>query len=549
MKLYEALAHAFLMEGVDTHFCLLGDGNLHWGMALETGGARTLHARHEHCAVAMAAGYASATGRTGIASVTCGPGFTQVMTALASAARDRLPLVVFAGESPMHARWWIQDIDQRPLAVACGAHYIAVHSPGLAHYQVQEAFCFAKRERKPVVVGVPYDLQQEEMPSVAPYETSDAILPELAPVAPDEEAAARVAAKLRNARCPLIIAGRGVLAARGENEVEALADLCGALLGTTLPARGMFDRNPFSLGVIGGYSRMIAREFVAKADLVVAFGASLSAFTQAGGKFVNAEVIQVDIHPVGRRDGLKVADLYMRADARLAAQAIGRRLGNGEDVRSSIRSAQLAARIRDEPADDAVFPAQPGTVDPRAAFKELERLIPGDFDVVSGSGHQAYFHTVMRGYDARKYHCLREFGAIGNALSYGVGIAAARGNNGKVVVFDGDGGVLMHIQELECIKRHGLKMLIVLCNDGAYGAELHHLRKQGLDDAIVTFGRPNFADIARGFGLEGAVVTDVKQLSGLAQSYLDGTTTAIWDIHVNDKVMNPSYRLGSKHAN
>lgn len=549
MKVYNALANAFLAEGVDTHFCLLGDGNLHWGMALEEGGARTYHARHEHCAVAMAAGYSSATGKVGVASVTCGPGFTQLMTALTSATRDHLPLVIFAGESPMHSRWWIQEIDQRALAIACGAQYLSIHSLGLSHYQVQEAFRIAKQERKPVVIGVPYDLQKQELPAIAPYETSASLIPELTPIPPDENLVKCIAGKLQNAKRPLIIAGRGALMSHAESEVEKLADLSGALLGTTLPARGAFDHNPFSLGVVGGYSRIIARELVPKADLVLAFGASLSAFTQAGGQFAAAEVIQIDTNPVGRRDGLKVAGLYMRADAKLAAEAIFQQLGNGNDIKSEVRSARLAERIRDEPADDAAFPAQQGTVDPREAFEELERLIPGDFDSVSGSGHQAYFHSVMRGFDPRKYHSLRDFGAIGNALSYGIGIAAARGNNGKVVVFDGDGGVLMHIQELECIKRHGLKMLIIVCNDGAYGAEVHHLRKEGLDDAIVTFGRPNFAEIARGFGLEGAVVTDVRQLPDLARDYLNGSTATVWDIHVNDQVMNPSYRLGNKHAN
>jgi acetolactate synthase-1/2/3 large subunit len=551
MKIYEAVANAFVAEGVDTHFCLLGDGNLHWGIAMESHkGMRTFHARHEHCAVAMAAGYASATGNVGVASVTCGPGFTQLMTALASAARDRSPLVVFAGESPMHSRWWIQEIDQPPLATASGAHYIAMHSPQLVHYHVQEAFRIAKQDRKPVVIGLPYDFQNQELPAIAPYETSASIIPDLGPIQPDPVQIGRVAAKLEKAKCPLIIGGRGVLASLAEADVERLAEISGALLGTTLPARGTFDHNPFSLGVMGGYARMIAREFAQKADLVVAFGASLSAFTQVGGKmFANAEVVQIDTNPVGRRQGLKIADFYVRADAALAARALVDRLGNGENVQSQVRTPDLARRIREEPADDGVFPAQAGTVDPREVFKELERLIPGDFDAIGGSGHQAYFHTVMRGYDPRKYHHLRDFGAIGNALSHAIGVAAARGNNGKVVLYEGDGSLLMHIQELECIKRHGLKLLMVVCNDGAYGAELHHLRKEGVDGDIVVFGRPDLAAIARGFGLQGAVVTDVRQLADLAREYERGDTAAIWDVHINDQVVNPSYRLGNKHAN
>jgi acetolactate synthase I/II/III large subunit len=87
ITIYEALAEAFAAEGVDTHFTLMGDGNMHWVAAMQKlDGMATFSARHEHCACAMAMGYHLATGKIGIASVTCGPGFTQIMTALTTAA-------------------------------------------------------------------------------------------------------------------------------------------------------------------------------------------------------------------------------------------------------------------------------------------------------------------------------------------------------------------------------------------------------------------------------------------------------------------------------
>ena len=98
MPIYQALAQAFQAEGVDTHFTLMGDGNMHWATAMKNlDGMSSYSARHEHCACAMAMGYTSATGKVGVASVTCGPGFTQIMTALTVASRGRIPLVVFAG--------------------------------------------------------------------------------------------------------------------------------------------------------------------------------------------------------------------------------------------------------------------------------------------------------------------------------------------------------------------------------------------------------------------------------------------------------------------
>ena len=105
VKAYEALAQAFVAEGVDTLFTLMGDANMHWGNAMaHRNDVRVIHIRHEHCACAAAISYAWKTGKPGVASVTCGPGFTQTMTALATAARGRVPIVVVVGETNLGTR-------------------------------------------------------------------------------------------------------------------------------------------------------------------------------------------------------------------------------------------------------------------------------------------------------------------------------------------------------------------------------------------------------------------------------------------------------------
>ena len=126
-RLYDVLAAAFAAEGVDTHFTLLGDGNMHWAIVLaERHGVRTIHARHEHCACRNGERIRNVTGRVGVASVTHGPGITQIMTALTTAARGDIPLIVFASEAPTTATWTIQHIDQAPLVRACGVEYIQI---------------------------------------------------------------------------------------------------------------------------------------------------------------------------------------------------------------------------------------------------------------------------------------------------------------------------------------------------------------------------------------------------------------------------------------
>ncbi len=183
------------------------------------------------------------------------------------------------------------------------------------------------------------------------------------------------------------------------------------------------------------------------------------------------------------------------------------------------------------------------------AIDELDRVIPKDYDCVSGSGHQSYFHSVMRGRRPENYHAIREFGAIGNGISLAIGVAAAR-KNGKVVLFEGDGSLLMHIQELEMVQRHGLKLLLCVLNDGAYGSELHKLRADGLDASGSVFGRTDLAAIARGFGLRGANVTEVSRFEPLFEAYRAQDTAEIWNIHVSDRVVSPSTRrsVGRGHG-
>jgi thiamine pyrophosphate-dependent acetolactate synthase large subunit-like protein len=545
MPIYEALAHAFAAEGVDTHFTLMGDGNMHWATAMKSlDGMSTFAVRHEHCACAMAMGYHSATGKVGVASVTCGPGVTQLMTALTVAARARIPLVVFAGEAPINARWYNQAIEQAPLVVATGAQYIAAHSAQRMYQFVREAFHLARHERKPVVLGVPYDLQKQPLPNIGEYQPSAGVLPATERAPPNSRQIDALVEKLARARCPVIVAGRGALRSGAQAEIEELAERSGALLATTLPARGMFDHNPFSIGISGGYARDIARELGAQADLVIAIGSSLNYYTVDGGHmFPRAEVVQIDIEPQGINGGLKAGDLHVCADAKLAAaEALRKFLARGGG-NAAIRSGELARRIREEPADAAQFTIEPGLLDPRAAIDELDRVIPKDFDSVSGSGHQSYFHSTMRGRRPEHYHAIREFGAIGNGIAFAIGVAAATGN-GKTVLFEGDGSLLMHIQELETIKRHGLRLLICVLNDGAFGAEIHKLRADGLDDSGAVFGRTDLAAIAQGFGLRGANVTDVRQFGPLFEAYQAQDTAEIWNIHVSDRVANAHTRRG-----
>ncbi|WP_052341250.1 thiamine pyrophosphate-binding protein [Salinarimonas rosea] len=536
------IADLVAAEGVTAQFVLLGDGNMHCAIAASgLPGMATYHVRHEHAAVAMAMGHQSAAGGVGFASVTHGPGFTQVTTALVTAVRARIPLVLLAGEAPAGSSG--QAIDQAPLAAACGAGYVAIRRPDEVRGAVAEAFYRARVGRGPVVLGLPADLQRAAAaPAPEPYRPSLSDVPRLGPMPVVPEDARALAQALHAARAPLVLAGAGAVAAGARDLLREIARAGDALLATTLPARGLFDEDPGALGIVGGYADAAARAYAARADLVLAFGASLSAHTTESGRlFPRARIVQVDEAPGGRVGGRPVADAHVRADCAVAAAAVLEALGRLGHKPARNRAPEAIDAVRQERARRDPVALEPGTLDPRAVFGALEQVLPGHWDVVSGSAHQAYWHTAMRGGTPERYHAIRAFGAIGNGLPIAAGVAAAR-RNGRVVLFEGDSSLMMHVQELDTLARHGLRLLVVCCNDGGHGGEAHLLEAEGLDPAPVLHGRPRFAEIARAFGLRGRTITDLDDLAGALAAYEAQGTSEVWDVPVSRTVQSPRKR-------
>lgn len=540
--IYEALADAFLAEGVSTLFALTGDGNMHWEAAISSRpGVTTLHVRHEHCACAMATAWAAMTGEVGVASVTCGPGVTQIVTALATAQEARIPLVVFAGEPPLHARWYNQFIDQAPVVASSGAHYIEAHSANRLLFDVAQAFAIARAERRPVVIGVPLDLQKQRA-DLGAYVPSRAFLPDNGPRVPHPEAVARAAERIAAASRIVVLAGRGARASGAQAACARLAELCNGALSATLPVRGLFAGNERYIGFSGGFTHPATRAAFGEADLVIAVGASLANHaSDANALFAPGDVIQIDDDPAPIKHGQRPAGMVLCADAALGVAALlaaleGRGLAKGDwGVKEHAR------RLLSDPMDARPWPREPGLLDPRDAIRALDAALPPDLPMVNSAGHCSYFAAHLPRRSAEDFLVIREFGVIGNALSYGIGAALARPGR-PVAVIEGDGGLMMHVQELETLRRYGPKVLLCIFNDGAYGSEIHKLRAEGLGDGGAIYGRADLAALARGFGLRAATLTREDQFAAAMEEFAAGDGAMLWDIHVSDRVMSPKMR-------
>jgi acetolactate synthase-1/2/3 large subunit len=537
---YDILAQAFMQEGVRTCFALLGDANMNWAARLAEQGCRMIYVRHEHCALASAMAYARKSGEIGVASVTCGPGVTQLVTALPAAVRAHLPLVVFAGEAPLKSGWYNQELDQAPLINATGAAYHRLHMPERMPVAVRDAFLQARRERLPVVIGVPFDLQDRPWtgPENLPKPSRD-LLPRSSPMPPHPDDVAKAAQLVAGAERVVVLAGLGAVEAGAGAACRALAARTAGLLATTLPARGLFHDDPYCVGISGSYTPEVGLEYLKEADFVVAVGCSLAYHAGGGGQlWPKAKMLHIDIDPLAISQGQEVAKHHLRADARLGVEALTAALPARD---RKWRSEAMAERIRESKPDSMVFEIEPGLLDPRDVVEALEKALPGDWEMVNSGGHCSWFFAQMPSRPQEKFLTIREFGAIGNGISFAMGVAAARPER-KVVLFDGDGSLMMHVQELETIKRHRLNILIVVINDGAYGSEVHKLRAEGLPEEGSVFGYCDFAGIARGFGLAGKTFTTLDGLPKLVAELGASRDAAVWDFHVSDQVVSPTIR-------
>ncbi|MEA2155521.1 MAG: hypothetical protein QOE11_1661 [Solirubrobacteraceae bacterium] len=527
--------------GVDTVFGLMGSGNAVVTNALVAGGARFHAARHEGGATAMADGWARATGRVGVVSVHQGPGLTNTLTALAEAAKSRTPLLVLSGETPAAALRSNFRIDQHGLVEAVGAIADRVHGPATAAADGARALRRAQVQRRPVVLMLPIDVQTLPVPADARRPAPAQAVP--APPAPRPDAVAQAAAMLAGAERPLIIGGRGAVLADAGSQLEALGARAGALLATSAVANGLFAGLPYALGISGGFASALAAELLVQADVVVAFGATLNHWTTRHGALVGARarVIQVDLEAdaIGAH---RPADLGILGDARLTAEALLAELdraGPGPGAGGPRwRTPEIAARIaagrwRDEPYEDA------GTgeyIDPRTFSIALGDLLAQDVCVAVDSGHflgyPSFFLDVP---DARSWLFVNAFQAVGLGLGNAIGAAVATPDRITVAAL-GDGGAFLALQELETAARLGLRLLVVVYDDSAYGAEVHHFRTLGEEVGLAQFPEVDLAAVGRACGTAGVVVRSVDDLAPVADWVRAGSGPLVVDAKVNPGV-------------
>jgi thiamine pyrophosphate-dependent acetolactate synthase large subunit-like protein len=511
MRVHAALAATLAEHRVTTVFGLMGDANMFLiDTLVRDHDVRYVAAANEAGALLMAAGYASAGGGVGVATVTYGPGLANTLGALVSASRERASVVLITGETPGKRQAHTQRIDHAALVTPTGAGFERACSARTAATDLARALRRAVAERRPIVYSCPVDFTFDDVDGTTEPGMEAVVAPT---TSLDPSALDTAVGMIATARRPILLAGAGCVTPDASESLRRLGQTLGAPLMTTLPAKGLFGGDKYDLGVFGSFSDPRAVEAILASDCVIAVGAGLNHLTGGGEGWpylTGRTVVQCDIDPtvIGN---LFPVDAGVVGDATTFADTAVEWLREIEHAASTFRDVAVAGGGGSKPP---AMVDQGGTVDLAAALHVLNRVLPANRAVtVDGGRFTAEVIARIDVSQAQAWACsFRGFGAVGNAVSTALGVGCAL-PAGPTVAVVGDGGFMLGgLAEFNTAVRHGIDLVVVVCNDGSYGAEYRKLQARDVGVETSLFDWPDFAPVASALGGIGLTVRNAADL-------------------------------------
>ncbi|TLM87086.1 thiamine pyrophosphate-binding protein [Pseudarthrobacter sp. NamE5] len=512
----ELVGYTLARLGVGHIFGVVGSGNFVVTNALRRAGVPYTAARHEGGAATMADAYGRMSGRVGVVSTHQGCGLTNAVTGIGEAAKSRTPMIVVTADTAASAVGSNFRIDQDALARSVGAVAERIHSPQSAVADTVRAYRTAVNERRTVVLSLPTDVQA--VPAPEGIAEPLPVLPAQR-FAPTDAAVEELAGLIRNARRPVFVAGRG--GRRAGPEIAALAEAAGALVATSAVAHGLFQGDPFNLGISGGFSSPFTAATISNADLIIGWGCALNMWTMRHGSLIGptAKVAQVDLEDRALGANRPI-DLGVLGDSAETAAAVLARLRSSQHSAVGLRTPEMAREIAGHARWNTELTEDLSTsevIDPRVLSRELDRILPAERIVSIDSGNfMGYPSAYLSVPDEFGFCFTQAFQSIGLGLYTAIGAAKARPDR-LPVLGAGDGGFLMAISELETLVRERIPLVAIVYNDSAYGAEVHHFEADDQDLEVVRFPQVDIAAIARGYGAAALTVRSVGDLDGVKE--------------------------------
>lgn len=495
--------------GIDCIFGMPGAHILPVYDALRASSIRVILAKHEQGAAFMAGGYARASGRIGACIATAGPGATNLITGIANAQADRLPVLAITGETSTHifGKGGLQEssgeggsIDQIALFKPITRYQKLVERTDyLASVFKQCARALRAETPGPALLSLPYNIQKETL------ESDDLNLPTLAVRSHsgiDEERVARLAALLLNARQPVILAGEGCIRAYAQDELTRLSTLLNIPVASSLKAKGAIDEDsPLALGSLGVTSSGHAYEYIrGHADLLIILGASFNERTSYlwdSALSKDRRLVQVDRDPE-QLDKAFNADLTIQGDIKAVLGALLTRL-EGREANSDVARC-MGAEIDHSKStvgkDYALF--QSGFALVESFFQRLRTYRPGGIALFDDNIIFAQnFFNVARG---TRYYPNSGISSLGHAIPAALGARLVDPRPTFAIL--GDGGFQMCAMELMTAVNHDVPLNVVVFNNGTMGLIRKNQHQQyGQRYISCDFIGPDLGLLARSFGI------------------------------------------------
>jgi acetolactate synthase I/II/III large subunit len=543
----EILVAALEREGVEVIFAYPGGASMPIHQALtRSTKIRTILPRHEQGGSFAAEGYARATGNPGVCMATSGPGATNLVTGIADAFMDSIPMVAITGQVPqeMIGRGAFQETDVFGMTLPVVKHSYLIMDIHEIPRVVKEAFHIAKTGRPgPVLIDIPKNIQTQMAQAVFPNELNlrgYQLPPKADPVALNE-----IIGLIKSAKRPMIYAGGGIISADAAAELLEFAERSQIPVATTLMGIGGFpEKHPLSLKWLGMHGTVYANCAVNESDLLLALGVRFDdRVTGKVEKFAeHGTIVHIDID-FAELNKNKVVKLPVLSDIKFALGELNRLLAAGGYQRSSshynlfpdwlgkIHQWKERYPLDFKDTDQAILPQH--------VIRLLYQLTEGDAIITTGVGqHQMWAGQYYDFSEPRQFLTSAGLGAMGFGFPAALGAKVAFPNR-QVIDIDGDGSFLMNVQELACAHVEKIAAKVIIINNQHLGMVVQWEDRFYNSNRGHTFlgdplNReriyPDYVELCRGFGVKCERVIEKKDLQAALQRMLDSDECYVLDV-------------------
>jgi|TARA_B110000967_G_scaffold202360_1_gene241059 acetolactate synthase-1/2/3 large subunit len=513
--------------------------------------------RHEQGAVHAADGYARATSKVGVCFATSGPGATNLVTGIATAQMDSVPLVMITGQvgRPFIGTDAFQETDIFGITLPIVKHSYVIRDVKKIAHIVSEAFFIARNGRPgPVLIDVPKDVGLEEFTEYQPVNQNNIIRSKgfRFIYRSTVKRLDQVIHLIEQASQPLFYVGGGVVTANANNELHKLAEHYQIPVTTTLMGKGAFNENDnLALGMLGMHGTAYANFSVSECDLLIAIGARFD--DRVTGKLdefaVNAQIIHIDIDPaeVGKN---KTPHLSLIGDVKkILGELI--KIAKKQNLSTSDQTFAWRERIKKwQTVYPLVIPQGETKVSPQEILNNLTELAPNAFFTTDVGQHQMWSAQFLK--------CgVRKWSSSAGLGTMGYGIPAAIGNQvafpkDTVICITGDASIQMNIQELGTIAQYQLPVKIILLNNNWQGMVRQWQQSfygERYSHSSMNEGMPNFVQLANAYGINAKQISSPDNLKEQLQEVLDTPGPCLVDCQIiKDENCYPMVAPGKSNA-